>query len=208
MFGGLPCALAACRGRALLGGDSPSPFPPSAAACVRRTRPFGGGPLPCLSAVGFQRRAHTLGVFFPLLLPHLSRAVVCGPMAVLSCCGPRASRTSFRCLRRPIVILMAQGLAVFSCSAVCAVKLLWQVPCAAFSRRRLHRLVRRRRPASSCRAVSAVETLPLVAQAVGGFLSPFPRPNPSSPRWYWDAVRAPGVSFPLGTSASLGVESS
>ena len=37
-----PCAPAARRWRALLGGGSPSPFFPSSAARVRRGRPFGG----------------------------------------------------------------------------------------------------------------------------------------------------------------------
>ena len=41
-----PCSLAACHGRALLGVGSPSPFPPSSAARIRRARPFGGGPSP------------------------------------------------------------------------------------------------------------------------------------------------------------------
>ena len=47
---------------------------------------------------------------------------------------------------------------------------------------------------------------PLLAQAVGGFSSPPPRPHPSSPCQYWDAVRDPRVSSPLVPSASLGVE--
>ena len=37
------------RGRALMGGGSPSPFPPSAAARVRRGQPFGGGGLSSVS---------------------------------------------------------------------------------------------------------------------------------------------------------------
>ena len=97
-----PRALDVCRGRALLGGGSPSPSlsPPLAAACVRRARPFGGSPLLRLSAVGFMRRARASGVFVPLLLLSLYRALFRGPMAVLSCHRPRAGRTSLQRLRR------------------------------------------------------------------------------------------------------------
>ena len=38
-------ALAARPGRAPLGGGDPSPFPPSSAACIKRSRLFGGRPL-------------------------------------------------------------------------------------------------------------------------------------------------------------------
>ena len=48
----------------------------------------------------------------------------------------------------------------------------------------------------------------LVARVVGGFSSPPPRPRPSSPRWYQDAVRAPRVSSPLVLPPSLGFQSS
>ena len=42
VIGGTPCSLAACRGRALLGGGSPPYFPPLAAAHIKRAQPFGG----------------------------------------------------------------------------------------------------------------------------------------------------------------------
>ena len=60
-----PRSLAARHGRALLGGVSPSPFPPSSAACVRRARLFGG-PLSfvALLAVSCSSRA-LLGVSPP-----------------------------------------------------------------------------------------------------------------------------------------------
>ena len=51
LLGVLPLSLDAHRGRALLGWGAPSPFPPILAARVKRSRPFGGGPL-CHRLVG------------------------------------------------------------------------------------------------------------------------------------------------------------
>ena len=94
-----PRSLAARHGRALLGGSSPSPSPPSAAARVRPVRLFGGGPLLRLSLVRFPLQAHPLGFSVPPLLILVSRAVLCGPMAVLPCCRPRTGFASHRRLR-------------------------------------------------------------------------------------------------------------
>ena len=76
-------SLAVRHGRALLGGGSPSPFPPSSAARVRRARPFGGGPLLRLSIGLFPLQALSPGVFVPPLLPLEPCTVLCGSMAIL-----------------------------------------------------------------------------------------------------------------------------
>ena len=68
MFRGSPCAPAARHGRVLLGGGSLSPSPPSAAAHIKRARPFRGR----LASVG-----------------HLS-----GSCAGSACCGVSCSSSS------------------------------------------------------------------------------------------------------------------
>ena len=159
------------------GWGSPSPFSPSGVACIRRARSFRGAPLLRLSAVGLPRRARMPGVFVPFLFPGH------GPMAALTCCRPCAGLASRQRLQRHLVLLMVQVLAVFSCIIVCVIKVFGQVPCAAGSCRRLHCLVRRLFPAASRHAAPLLPSVPCprVAQAVGGFSSPPPRPRPSSP---------------------------
>ena len=89
-----PRALDVRHGCALMGEGYLSPLPPLAEACVRRARQFRGSPPFRLSSVGVLRQACALGIFVPPLLQNPSRAVVRGPMTVVSCCSPRSVRTS------------------------------------------------------------------------------------------------------------------
>ena len=66
---GPPRAPAARHGCALLVRGSPFPFPPSAAARVRRGRPFEGGPRHGLSFVGILRSESSLGAPLCILFP-------------------------------------------------------------------------------------------------------------------------------------------
>ena len=201
-----PRSLAAHHGRALLVGVSPSPFPPSSAACVRRMQPFRG-PLSSVapSAVSRSSRA-LLGVSSP---PSSSCGCPCpvAPWPSLAGAGPALAgpptneAASFSYSRRWCASLLVVAIAV-------PVKCVgwYPAPLAPSSVSVYTSCL----PVAPRRATLSppLGGISLVCRAVGGFLSPPPRSCPSSPCWHWDAVGDPRVSTPLGPQSSLGVESS
>ena len=164
-----PRALAARRGRALLGGGSSSPFPPSAAACVMPARPFGGG----LSTVyllfgscaertrwGFPSLSSslirpTLWSVTPWMSSHAVGPVLAGPFSV-------ASDASKLYLRR----------ASAPCSGGCpALPTHDTISIASFAVAILSHCAAPSPPSGPC---------PLIARWVGGFSSPPPYVLPLS----------------------------
>ena len=84
--GGTPRSLAARRGRALLGGGSPSSFPPLASARINCAQPFRGSPFPVVDSSHAARWERALPGFVPLLRlsPGLVACPPCGLVAVLA----------------------------------------------------------------------------------------------------------------------------
>ena len=201
------CASWARRGRALLGGGFPSSFPSSAAARVKRARLFGGGGLSAVSPPsGFCAGLARWGFSSPssaLVRPALC-SVAPWPSSLVA--GP-ALAWPLSDASKAILLYSWCGCLPFSvvapsASSKCSVGFPALPSPAAVSVALVGVAVRPLRSAPS----PPLGPCPLVARVVGGFSSPPPRPHPSSPCQYWDAVRDPRVSSPLVPSASLGVE--
>ena len=85
-----PCSLAARHGIGLLGGGSPTPFPPSLTPRVRRARLFGGDPLFCRPVCWVCLLVRSPWGFVPPLLP------LC---VSFGRCRPLSDCASFQCSR-------------------------------------------------------------------------------------------------------------
>ena len=190
--GGTPLVPVPCRaGRCWVG----VPPPPSADARVKPAEPFRGAPRLHLSSVRLLLWEHALRFFAPLLRPSWCHAGLRGPMAVISGVGP---------LRWPDLSLSPPTPHCGTCGAGACRFWSWRRLCrrsalAGAPRHRLHRRAWRHRSSAACRAVSNVGSLPPGCLGGGWVFVPYPPPPSVSPRWYWDAVRAPGVLSLLGT---------
>ena len=173
-------APSAHRGRALLGGGSPSPFYPSVAAHVRSARLFGWGPLLSLSIVGLPRLACSPGFFAPhpssrfrpalLVVAPWPFSPVAGPVMALSLSDASDSTLSYsrhRCF--PYLVVAPTALLKFL-SGYLALPAPATVSTPSSGSSVLSRLSALSPPSIPCS---------LVPWAVGGFLSPPSRPQSS-----------------------------
>ena len=199
-----PHAPAARCGRALLDDGSPSP-PSLAAARVKRAQPFGGFPSPWsllrwflvwgTCAVGF--RPPSSFISFPSRFakaPWSSLLPAAPALAVPPSAASDASKSYLQRASAPCSDLVpsvtsdfrGRGPALPSSSSVSIVPGGSSVRCPPIG-------------APSPPSAPCI----LVFRVVGGFSSPPPRPySPGPPS---TAVGPPGVSFPLGSSATQGV---
>ena len=186
--------------------DPPLPSPPCRPLALGALDRSGGGPLLCLSVGRCPLCARSTGGLSPPSSRWVCPLCHVVPWASSSGAGPAmsypptdaavASLPYSRCGRASLSVVAAAA------SVECAGRCSAPPDPSDFSISASCVAVAPRRAAPSLPSVSCS----LVFWAVGGFSSPPPRPRPSSPRRYRDAVGAPRVLSPLGPSSSLGVD--